>query len=50
MFAGMFCNSPAVVLGESLAAQTFLLTVHQNDVDTRPLPGSFIAFYVDCKF
>ncbi len=34
----MFCNSPAVVLGESLATQTLLLTVY-HDIDTRPLPA-----------
>ncbi len=45
----IFCNSPAVVLGESLATQTLLLTVHQ-DIDTRSLPGSFVTFSVDRKF
>ncbi len=39
-----------MVLGESLATQTLLLTVHWDDIDTRPLPGSFVTFYVDCKF
>ncbi len=42
----MFCSSPAVVLGESLAA----LTVHSDDTDTRPLPDRFITIYVDWKF
>ncbi len=40
-----FCNSPAVVLGESLATQTLLLTVHLDDIDTRPLSGSFVTFF-----
>ncbi len=31
------CSSPAVVLEESLDTQTLLLTVHQDDIDTRPL-------------
>ncbi len=42
----LFYNSPAVVLEESLATQTLLLTVHYDDINTRPLPGSFI----DWKF
>ncbi len=39
-----------MVLGESLVTQTLLLTVHSADIDTRPLPGSFITFSVDWKF
>ncbi len=46
----IFCNSPAMVLGESLATQTLLRTVHYDDRDTRHLPGSFVTFYVDWKF
>ncbi len=46
----MFCNSPAVILGESLFTQTLLLTVPLDDIDTRPLLGSFITFSVDWKF
>ncbi len=46
----IFRNSPGVVLEKSLAIQTLLLTVHKDDIDTRPLPGSFVTFYVDCKF
>ncbi len=45
----IFSNSPAVVLGESSATQTLLLTVHQGDIDTHPLSGRFITFYVDWK-
>ncbi len=40
-----------MVIGESLATQTLL--PHQcirDDIDTRPIPGSFVTFYVDCKF
>jgi len=32
-----------VVLGESLATQTSLHTVHWDDIDTFPLPGSFLT-------
>ncbi len=39
-----------MVLGESLATQTLLLTVHWDDIDTRPLPDSIITFYVEWKF
>ncbi len=46
----IFCNSPAVVLGEFLATRTLLLTVHYDEIDTRPLPGTFVTFYVDWKF
>ncbi len=38
-----------MVLGESIATQTLLLTVHYDDIDTRPLPG-FVTFSVDWKF
>ncbi len=48
--SAIFCNSPAIVLGESLATQIILLTMHQDDIDTRPLPGRFIIFSVDWKF
>ncbi len=44
------CFTIAEVLEESLASQTLLLTVHWDDTDTRPLPGSFVTFYVDWKF
>ncbi len=30
--------------------QTLLHTVHQDDIDTRPLPGRFIQLSVDWKF
>ncbi len=46
----IFCSSPAVVLGESLATQTLILTMHLDDIDTRPLPGGFVIFSVDWKF
>ncbi len=36
--------------GESLVTQTLLLTVHYDDIDTRPLSGRFITFSVDWKF
>ncbi len=39
-----------MVLGESLVTQTLLLTMHQDDIDTRPLPGSFVTFSVDWTF
>ncbi len=39
-----------MVLVESLATQTLLLTMHYDDIDTRPLPGRFVTFYVDRKF
>ncbi len=46
----IFCNSPAGILEESLAAQSLLLTVHWDDIETYPLPGSFVTFHVDWKF
>ncbi len=45
-----FWNSPAVIFEESLASQTFLLTMHLEDIDTCPLPGIFTKFSVDWKF
>ncbi len=39
-----------MALKESLDTQSLLLTVHSDDIDTRPLPDSFISFYVDWKF
>ncbi len=39
-----------MVLEGSLATQTLLLTVHWDDIETYPLPGSFVIFYVDWKF
>ncbi len=39
-----------MVLGESLATQTLLLTMHCENIDTRSLPASFVTFYVDWKF
>jgi len=45
-----FFNSPAVILEESLATQTLLLTVHLDEINTCPYPGSFVTIYVDWKF
>ncbi len=45
----IFCNSPSVILEESLATQTILLTLIDK-IDTRPLPGRFVTFSVDWKF
>ncbi len=39
-----------MVLGEFLATRTLLLTVHYDEIDTRPLPGIFVKCYVDWKF
>ncbi len=36
-----------MILGESLATQTLLLTVHYDDIDTRPLSGRFLTSLVD---
>jgi len=33
-----------------LATQTLLLTMHLDDIDTRPLPSNFVIFYDDWKF
>jgi len=39
-----------VILVESLANQTLLLTVHYDNIDTRPLPGRFVTSLVDLNF
>ncbi len=36
-----------MIVGESLATQTLLLSIHQDDIDTRPLSGRFVTFLVD---
>jgi len=36
-----------VILEESLATQTFILTVHEENIDTHPLPGRFVTSLVD---
>ncbi len=41
------CSSLAVILGESLATQTLLLTLNKDDIDTCPLSGRFITYLVD---
>ena len=37
------CNSPAVILGDSLATRTILLTVRGVNIDTRSLPGRLLT-------
>ncbi len=41
------CSSLAVILGESLATQTLLLTLNKDDIDTCPHSGRFITYLVD---
>ncbi len=39
-----------MILGESLATQTLLLTMHRDDTDTHPLPGRSVTSLVDWNF
>jgi len=39
-----------VILEESLATQTFTLTVHSGKIDTHPLSGRFLTSLIDWHF
>lgn len=41
------CNSLSLILGESVSSLTILLTMHWDDIDTRPLPD--VTSLVDWK-